>query len=237
MTAEDFIKAIRRVYRGGPNGTEPEMLAAIPDHFLGKSPTEQWWDALDATHKATWTVRFKTIPSIAKPRAQLLAELSGMQIAIDELAKDHVMVQGEKVTLLMDFAARMRDAVLTVNAGTSDEGRGRVEEHKRQRAIESTMDQLTRRVKNVCIAPASSPEPIDNVTAPATAQNVPQNAARPRPPANGGGEGGGASGRGGNGGDGGARERSRTIPPGNDDQTRGRDSVVSWTRTPCNPSP
>ncbi|KAK6988504.1 hypothetical protein R3P38DRAFT_2804549 [Favolaschia claudopus] len=254
MTAEDFIKAMGRSYRAR-GSKEPEMLAAVVDHFPANSAAETWWKALDATKKATWTIfvlefekRFQTVQSIVKPRAQLLAELTGMRITMDELAKEYILVQGERVTPLSDFAARVRDAVNEVAAGQTGEGvwafhktlpvslrsaigtapekwddvlsaleavpqttiEAAVDEHRRQRAVEASVDQLTRRMNNVRMSPVGGSNVAVNVPTPPPA--LAQGVARP-PQVNVNVGGGGRM----NGGGGGARG-GRVVPPGTEEQ-------------------
>jgi hypothetical protein len=254
MAAEDFLKAMRRYQRVRSVANDADKLADVADRFAHNSPAEQWWKALDASKKATWAsfetefeTRFKTVLALVKPRAQLLAELTGMRITLDELAVDHVMVQAEKIAPMTEFVARVRDAVSAVNAGGSGEGvwafhralpvgirsvigdapatwdllltsmesvlataiEAAVEDHKRQRAIDNTVEQLTRRINNVRVSPVVQ-------TAPVAAQQPavnPTAVVRPPAPVNGGGgvaEGGGANGA--------RRTQTRAIPPGTDAQ-------------------
>ncbi|KAJ6538292.1 hypothetical protein B0H10DRAFT_1971617 [Mycena sp. CBHHK59/15] len=87
--AIDFIKDVRLGFRGG-TATDAEKLEEVGDRFRHGSPADIWFRASMFTTWAAFTrafeERFAGMAPIMKPRAQLLAELAGMRITIENLA-------------------------------------------------------------------------------------------------------------------------------------------------------
>ncbi|KAJ6625757.1 hypothetical protein B0H10DRAFT_1942277 [Mycena sp. CBHHK59/15] len=123
--AIDFLKDVRLGLRDR-GATDAEKLEEVGDRFRHGSPADIWFRG--KTFK-TWTAftkvfeeRFAGMVPIAKPRPQLLAELTGMRIAVGHLAAEHILVGGERIAPMVEFRARLREAVLDANAGTETEG-------------------------------------------------------------------------------------------------------------------
>ncbi|KAJ7033186.1 hypothetical protein C8F04DRAFT_1105416 [Mycena alexandri] len=102
------------------------QLLDVGGHFDFNSPADRWFKASPATdpQKADWNAfksafetRFQVTAPPLKPTAQLQAVLAGMRISVDELLKGTVIVNGTRVPVLCDFAARVNDAVTEANAG------------------------------------------------------------------------------------------------------------------------
>ncbi|KAJ6572837.1 hypothetical protein DFH09DRAFT_1362366 [Mycena vulgaris] len=123
--AIDFIKDVRLGFRGG-TAKDAEKLEEVGDRFRHGSPADIWFRASTFTTWAAFTrafeERFAGMPPIVKPRAQLLAELAGMRITIENLAADYVLVGGEKISPMLEFRSRLREAVLDASAGSASEG-------------------------------------------------------------------------------------------------------------------
>ncbi|KAJ6518433.1 hypothetical protein DFH09DRAFT_1428013 [Mycena vulgaris] len=123
--AIDFIKDVRLGFRGETvkDADKPEEVG---DRFQHRSPADIWFRASTFTTWAAFTrafeERFAGMAPIVKPRAQLLAELAGMRITIENLATDHVLVGGEKISPMLEFRSRLREVVLDASAGSASEG-------------------------------------------------------------------------------------------------------------------
>jgi hypothetical protein len=59
---------------------------------------------------------------MSKPAFQLIAELGGMRIDMDALAKEYVLVGDERVAPMVDFTVRVKDAVSAAGAGKDRDG-------------------------------------------------------------------------------------------------------------------
>ncbi|KAJ6561376.1 hypothetical protein DFH09DRAFT_1479597 [Mycena vulgaris] len=123
--AIDFIKDVRLGFRGG-TANDAEKLEEVGDRFRHGLPADVWFRASTFTTWAAFTrafeERFAGMAPMVKPRPQLLAELAGMRITIEHLVVDHILVGGEKISPMVEFRSRLREAVLDASAGSSAEG-------------------------------------------------------------------------------------------------------------------
>ncbi|KAJ7458894.1 hypothetical protein FB451DRAFT_1563775 [Mycena latifolia] len=123
--AIDFLKDVRLGF-SGRTLTDTEKLEEVGDRFRHATPADVWFRASKFTAWNTFVTafeaRFAAMVPVVKPRPQLLAELAGMRITVGELAAEYVSRDGAKIAPLVEFAARVREAVLDANAGTETEG-------------------------------------------------------------------------------------------------------------------
>ncbi|KAJ7504394.1 hypothetical protein B0H11DRAFT_515818 [Mycena galericulata] len=125
--AINFLKDVHLGFGGGRTTmTDAEKLEEISYRFRHATPADVWFRARAFTKWSDFVTefeqRFAGMQTIVKPRAQLLAELSGMRITVVELAAGHVLVGGEKVAPMVAFHARVKEAVMDANAGKESEG-------------------------------------------------------------------------------------------------------------------
>ncbi|KAJ7158087.1 hypothetical protein C8R46DRAFT_1224897 [Mycena filopes] len=130
VCAADFIKKCQSFFSGS-NATIAEKLEEVENHFMHNSPADRWFRDIRpadprladwASFKAAFQARFQVVDPVPKPAAQLQAALGGMRIGMGELAKGSVLVGGQKIPVLRDFAMRVNDAVTEANAGTQSGG-------------------------------------------------------------------------------------------------------------------
>ncbi|KAJ7174890.1 hypothetical protein C8R46DRAFT_1347892 [Mycena filopes] len=137
VCAANFLKKLKTFFRR--EGVDAADMAArleeIGDHFPHNSPADRWPKSTITTTPAdvaTWgafvaafIARFQVADPMPKPAAQLEAALSGMRIRMGEVAKVDVLVGGEHVPVLREFAMHVQDAVTAASAGaTGGGGRG-----------------------------------------------------------------------------------------------------------------
>ncbi|KAJ7433498.1 hypothetical protein FB451DRAFT_1472177 [Mycena latifolia] len=123
--AIDFLKDVRLGF-SGRTLTDTEKLEEVGDRFRHATPADVWFRASKFTawnaFVTAFEARFAAMVPVVKPRPQLLAELVGMRITVGELAAEYVSRDGAKIVPLVEFAARVREAVLDANAGMETEG-------------------------------------------------------------------------------------------------------------------
>ncbi|KAJ7036656.1 hypothetical protein C8F04DRAFT_953848 [Mycena alexandri] len=126
LSAEGFMKKCALYFRDRGITDIGRQLLDVGDHLDHGSPADRWFKAIPDTDpkKADWLsfknafeTRFQVAAPPPKPRAQLQAVLAGMRIGVEELMKGTVVVNGTRVPVLRDFAARVNDAVTEANAG------------------------------------------------------------------------------------------------------------------------
>ncbi|KAJ6476060.1 hypothetical protein C8R47DRAFT_1220523 [Mycena vitilis] len=131
IDAVDFIKEAEIYFRRTKVTDEAIMLKEAGDHFRNRSNTDRWFTTTEvqADINGSWakfvTVfkeRFEGIYPKEKPAVQLIAELSGMRISLGDLARDHVMVGGEKYAPMEEFLGRLKDAVSAASALKARDG-------------------------------------------------------------------------------------------------------------------
>ncbi|KAJ7029687.1 hypothetical protein C8F04DRAFT_1236964 [Mycena alexandri] len=118
IDGDDFLRLLRLHYRT-TRTPDAEIMADVADRFKSGSPAAKWFKALDpTTEKADWAMfqatfraRFPAPVSVETPRLQLLADVAGMRISLDEVAKGTVNVRGVEVPVLADFATRVNNMV------------------------------------------------------------------------------------------------------------------------------
>ncbi|KAJ7062436.1 hypothetical protein B0H15DRAFT_958802 [Mycena belliarum] len=124
-TAIDFLKDVRLGF-SGRGMKDPEKLEEVGDRFRHASPADVWFKAATFTtwkdFEKAFETRFAGIAPITKPRPQLLAELAGMRMVLEDLAADYVLVDGAKVLPLAAFCAKLNEAVMGATAGAEAEG-------------------------------------------------------------------------------------------------------------------
>ncbi|KAJ7698938.1 hypothetical protein B0H17DRAFT_1129487 [Mycena rosella] len=124
--ALDFLKDVRLSFNARGVTGDTEKLTEVGDRFCHGTPADVWFKghmfATWADLQKDFEVRFAGRKAIVKPKAQLLAELSGMRITVAQLAAGPVLVGGEKIAPLIDFHERVKEAVM--NAGAEKESEG-----------------------------------------------------------------------------------------------------------------
>jgi hypothetical protein len=131
ITPANWIKDCRIYFREREIDDDNKKLEEVGDRFRIGSPADAWFKDAGVQRKVTgdWKVfettflaRFEGVRAMSKPVVQLIAELGGMRIDMDALSKEYVLVGDEHVTPMVDFTARVKDAVSAAGAGKDRDG-------------------------------------------------------------------------------------------------------------------
>ncbi|KAJ7714336.1 hypothetical protein DFH07DRAFT_974506 [Mycena maculata] len=134
LSVANFVKRMNHQFRVDQVMDINKKLVEIADHFDDALPADVWLAALVSDPKKpkattdwdawcdAFRTQFKGAPSMLKPRGQLEAELMGMRISMDELAKGTTTVRDKDIYVLSEFVHRLRKAVAMATAGANDTG-------------------------------------------------------------------------------------------------------------------
>ncbi|KAJ6630405.1 hypothetical protein B0H10DRAFT_2208070 [Mycena sp. CBHHK59/15] len=129
LSAANFMKKLNMLHHTNKM-PEAKKFIDVADRFEEDSPAEKWFNTLQATvplpaaasdwaaFQVAFRARFKGAPPMLKPRAQLEAELSRMQISVGTLAAGMVELCEHQVYVLADFE-RLTDAVVAADAAAT----------------------------------------------------------------------------------------------------------------------
>ncbi|KAJ7690740.1 hypothetical protein B0H17DRAFT_1134249 [Mycena rosella] len=124
--ALDFLKDVHLGFNARGVTGDTEKLMEVGDRFRHGTPADVWFKghmfATWADFQKDFEVHFAGRKAIVKPKAQLLAELSGMRITVAQLAAGPVLVGREKIAPLIDFHERVKEAVMDAGAEKESEG-------------------------------------------------------------------------------------------------------------------
>ncbi|KAJ7067604.1 hypothetical protein C8F01DRAFT_1228205 [Mycena amicta] len=125
----DWLRSARSCYRERGWTTSPQKMEDVKDRFISGSIADNWFKDLSAAQRSDWAAfeaafedRFQAIPTVTKPKAQLVDELSRMRITMADLAAPSLVVQGQTVSRLQEFAHKVLERANAASAANGENG-------------------------------------------------------------------------------------------------------------------